>query len=245
MWANENKWNAEVESASARFGVPSALVRAIIGAESAYVPSALRREVKINDASAGLMQILLGTARGEGYSGEMGDPAQLTGLFNPGTNIYYGTSFLSAMYRRTSGNIPATISAYNGGYRPELGFGAPAPKALTLCLARDATGKCISTRNVQQGEYGNQPYVNKVLGYYEYFKLRPIVNTVPPTYSGPPITTSPPRVSPPLGNAHRDTELESSIGERDCRTPARLSWPQVWATVRYVIREWWRRRAKR
>lgn len=171
-WANEDQWANAVQSIASDFGIPSNLVLAIIAQESGFVPTASRQETAIGDVSAGLMQILYGTAKGEGYTGELGSPRLLSGLYDPSTNLHYGISYLASQYERTNGYIPETISAYNGGYRPNLGFGAPATKSLTLCLARDATGKCIKTRNVAVGEFGNKPYVDAVLSNYAYFESK-------------------------------------------------------------------------
>lgn len=147
-------------SASERHGVDPALIKAIIDKESRFNPLALRNEPAIQDASRGLMQILLRTARGEGFTGSPAD------LLNPEINIEYGTRYLKKCLRQ-AGNMAGAASAYNGGYRPTLGFGKPATRVLTVCLARDQqTGECIRSRTVQPGEYANQPYVDGVLDSY-------------------------------------------------------------------------------
>lgn len=168
-WANEEKWDALIESAASRFQVPADLVRAIIAVESQFNPAAYRIETAQNDQSSGLMQILLNTARGEGYNGPLGEPGSLTGIFNPSMNIVFGTSYLAGQYERAGGDVEATASAYNGGWNPSLGFGAKATRPVTVCLARDRNGKCIKVRNVPVGEYGNQPYVDAVLRNLAYF----------------------------------------------------------------------------
>lgn len=211
-WTNENTWDAAIRAAASQHSVPVALIKAIIAQESAYKPTAYRAEPAVNDASIGLMQILLATAKGEGYSGGVGEASKLSGLFDPATNIMYGTSYLSSRLDATRGDIPSAISAYNGGYRPDIGFGAKATKALTICLARDQkTGNCIQTRAVKIGEYSNQPYVNAVLNNMAYFEKELAVT---PTVI--------PATSPPLAVAHRDN-VESKNGGRDSsavnRTP--------------------------
>jgi hypothetical protein len=171
-WANEDRWTDIIKSAADRHGVPYTLVQAVIGRESAFNPSAYRAEPAIGDGSAGLMQILLRTARGVGYTGPLGDSKALTGLFDPATNIEYGTAYLAEQYRR-AGNAAGAVSAYNGGWRPELGFGRPASKALRLCLARSqTTGECIRWADVQPGRYGNQSHVDAVLSNLEYFEAK-------------------------------------------------------------------------
>ena len=196
-WTNENTWNAAIQSASQRYGVPTALIKAIIGQESAFRPTAYRAEAAINDASIGLMQILYATARGVGYDGPVGDAAKMTGLYDPATNVMFGTAYLDSQLARSGGNIRDAISAYNGGWRPTMGFGRPATVAFTVCLARDSTGKCIQSRNVAVGEYANQPYVNAVMGNYQYFLTQENTGGTLPTSGG---------TSPPLGDAHHDSE---------------------------------------
>lgn len=178
-WTNEEKFNKEVEFAADRFNVPPNLILAFIGHESGFKPTAVRNEPAINDKSIGLMQILYGTAKGEGFTGTEAE------LFEPATNIYYGTSYLARQLARAGNNTPNAISAYNGGWRPEIGFGAVATRPLTICLARDqVTGQCIKTRNVPIGEYSNQEYVLAILKNYGYFQSKPQTQTPPTTGGG-------------------------------------------------------------
>ncbi len=171
-WLNEDKWTDAIKQAADRYGVPYPLVQAVIARESQFNPSAYRAEPKIGDGSIGLMQILLRTARGEGYTGPAGDSKQLTGLFDPATNIEYGTMFLATQLGR-AGTPAGAVSAYNGGYRPDLGFGKPASKPVRVCLARDqVTGLCVKYRDVAAGEYANQPHVDAVLSNLAYFEQK-------------------------------------------------------------------------
>lgn len=220
-WTNENAYDVYIHEAALEYGVPSELIKAVIGQESAFRANAYRAEPKISDASIGLMQILYGTAKGEGYTGQVGDSRSLTGLYAPATNIKYGTSFLAAMLQRAGGRVASGISAYNGGYRPELGFGEPATRPITICLARDSSGKCIQTRNVPVGEYANQPYVNAVLSNYNYFL----------TQQRPPISSGGGGVPPsPLAVADQRSN-ESEVGRRIGGTPHRT----VLAVVRQAL----------
>ena len=109
-------------------------------------------EPKINDASRGLMQVLLRTARGLGYTGNE------AGLLDPSTNVYYGTRLLAENFDRAR-NWPDAISAYNGGFRPELGFGSVNTRPGLRC----------SGKTVPVGEYCNQSYVDRVNRYTVYF----------------------------------------------------------------------------
>lgn len=115
-------------------GVPAELVLAVMFIESNFNPTAYRAEPQINDASRGLMQLLLSTARGLGFSG----PADQ--LFVPATNADLGAKLLAQNLRARGGDVGAALSQYNGGYRPALGFGAKVG-----------------------GRYQNQSYVDKGL----------------------------------------------------------------------------------
>lgn len=150
-----------IREAGARHQVEPALIKAIIAQESRFRPRAHRPEPNAGpngDGSYGLMQILLATARALGHTG----PAE--GLYDPATNIEYGTRCLVDCLRRAS-TLAGAVSAYNGGYRPQLGFGEPARRPLRICLAWDTAqrGNCLRWRHVAPGEFANQSYVDAVL----------------------------------------------------------------------------------
>lgn len=216
-WINEDRYDAFVRVASANYGVPVPLIKAVIGQESAFRADAYRVEAKINDASRGLMQILYRTAQGVGYGGPAGDRAALTGLFDPATNITYGTAYLAEQIARAGGDIRGGVSAYNGGWNPSAGFGRPVTTSgIRVCLARDATGKCINYRTVPLGEYANQAYVNNVLNHLAYFEAK---ERTPPTVVA---STAP----PPLDSGYRHAN-ESQADSRASGTPARSTWTQI------------------
>lgn len=181
LFSNESRYDDYVRMAHASFpAVPVAVIKAIIAAESGFRPDAVRGEAHLGDASYGLMQILLGTAKSLGYRG---DAAQ---LMHPGVNLYYGTKLLDANYKR-AGNWPDAISAYNGGFRSELGFGKRATRLVRVCLRRDAQGQCEKWQSVNPGEYANKAYVAKVLEYMDRHgkqDLQPAGTQSPPPISG-------------------------------------------------------------
>ena len=175
MWARENDFDDIIQAWVNSFPAwpvdPAqvfAFLKAIIGQESAYNPAAVRQEPG-GDASIGLMQVLFSTARNLGYPGEVGDPAALTGLYDPGTNLYVGTKLVWQLMQQLGASFPAVASAYNGGVRPSIGMGATVTKETTICLARNTDGDCIKTFTAQPGQYGNQPYVDAVMRNYDYF----------------------------------------------------------------------------
>lgn len=139
-WSRQDDFDASVEQASASYNVPVALIKAVIGVESGFNPSAINK----NDPGYawGLMQMIPTTARALGFVGDMG--ALLT---NTGLAINLGAMLLRQNLSRTGGAVADSVSAYNGGFRPSLGLGA---------VRADGT-------------YANQAYVDRVLDTLAYF----------------------------------------------------------------------------
>lgn len=122
-----------------RRNVEPALIAAIIQRESSGDPNARRYEENVQDYSYGLMQIRSDTAKWRGYTGDPSD------LLDPGTNIYWGTEYLSYQLNRYK-NVSDAVSAYNAG----------------------------SVKRTKSGAYINQSYVDYVLSliprYRELFR---------------------------------------------------------------------------
>ena len=83
---------------------PKSLVDAIIHVESGGNPRTVGRRGEI-----GLMQIKPETARSVGYRGTR------RGLFDPATNIRYGTAYLDIALGRAHGNICQAATLFNAG----------------------------------------------------------------------------------------------------------------------------------
>lgn len=163
-------------------------VKATIGQESEFNPAATRQEPG-GDASIGLMQVLYSTAQSLGYPEAVGSPNNLSGLYDPGANIFIGTKLINDLVSRLGPDWAAVASAYNGGIRPSLGMGVRATKTVTVCLARDVYGNCLRTYTAQPGEFGNQPYVDSVMSNLAYFGGTPPEQQAgPATGGGPPAT---------------------------------------------------------
>lgn len=97
------------------FGVPPALILAVIATESSGNPYARRYEPAINDSSLGLMQMLCRTAYGLGLRGSCSQ------LYNPEISIKYGAMYLRKQYDRY-GNWLDAIAAYNAGRARHTGY---------------------------------------------------------------------------------------------------------------------------
>lgn len=97
---------------------PAMMVR-LAWIESSFNPEAVRAEPQIADASAGLMQTLVGTAQwlhdDMGYR-QYARPT-LSSLMGPQTSLYYGGAYLSWLSRYNGRSRPEEwiVRGYNGG----------------------------------------------------------------------------------------------------------------------------------
>jgi len=103
MWARENDFDAVIASASQQYGVPVPLIKAIIGAESSFNPSAQ------SSSSYGLMQVYPPTAQ------TVRPGTTAAQLLDPAINIHVGTAYLRRLLNQFGDDIQAVISAYNAG----------------------------------------------------------------------------------------------------------------------------------
>lgn len=89
-----------IGQASQKYGVDSALVKAVIQQESSFNHQA------VSSAGAkGLMQLMDGTSSGYG----------VTNPFDPKQNIEAGTQFLGGLLKKYNGNEGVALAAYNAG----------------------------------------------------------------------------------------------------------------------------------
>lgn len=97
---NLSAFRDEIAAASEASGVPEALIRAVIHAESAFQPMA------VSHANAqGLMQLIPATAERFGVS----QP------FDPASNIMGGATYLAWLLRRFDGDLLLAAAGYNAG----------------------------------------------------------------------------------------------------------------------------------
>lgn len=94
---------------SARNFLDENLVKAIIWRESSGFPNVSRWEEPLQCYSYGLIGITYTTAQQMGFTGNPG------GLFDPDTNVRYGTDYLRWQLDRYSEDVRKAVSAYNAG----------------------------------------------------------------------------------------------------------------------------------
>ncbi|WP_148863828.1 lytic transglycosylase domain-containing protein [Marinobacter fonticola] len=109
-------YRQEIASAAERYGVDSALVRAVIHAESAFNAQALSPK-----GAQGLMQLMPATAQELGVKNAM-VAAQ---------NIQGGVNYLAKMLRQFNGDIGLATAAYNAGPGAVSRYGGIPPYAET------------------------------------------------------------------------------------------------------------------
>lgn len=142
-----------VQAATHGTNVPAPLVMGLIQQESNFSPWATATDPRdvARGGSYGLMQMSLATARALGYKGVTGDPAQLTGLYDPVTNVSLGVAYLRDLITATRGDTAAAVSGYNAGLSSE----------------RQGDGK--RTGNDRTAPFINQSYVDAVMTFARQF----------------------------------------------------------------------------
>lgn len=95
---------------SEQFDVSPSLVAAVIYQESRFNPQAVSRV-----GARGLMQIMPPTGKGIASSLGEGDSFSPDKLFEPETNIKYGTWYLRDLANRYNNDVQAALAGYNGG----------------------------------------------------------------------------------------------------------------------------------
>lgn len=101
------KYQEHIVKYSKQFEIDPTFVAGVIYAESHYNPQAVSRV-----GAKGLMQLMPATAKG--VSAQLGEEA-MGDLFDPETNIRYGTFYIAQKYRDFGNSKEAALAAYNGG----------------------------------------------------------------------------------------------------------------------------------
>jgi len=93
-------YDAQIIAAANANGVPPALVKAVVKAESGFDPTAVSHA-----GAQGLMQLMPGTAAGLG----------VTDSFDPVQNLNGGAKFLRQLLDRFGGDVSKALAGYNAG----------------------------------------------------------------------------------------------------------------------------------
>src|SRR5690606_3214777 len=89
-----------IKSASEQYGVPEAIIKAVIKAESSF-----NAQATSSAGAKGLMQLMDGTANGPG----------VVNAYDPEQNINGGTKYLSMLLKKYDGELQVALAAYNAG----------------------------------------------------------------------------------------------------------------------------------
>ena len=110
--ADIRRYQGIVEAASRNHGVESALVHAVITAESGYNPNALSRK-----GASGLMQLMPDTARRYGVQN----------IFDPVENVSGGVRYLKDLLAMFNGDKRLALAGYNAGENAVIRAGNKVP----------------------------------------------------------------------------------------------------------------------
>jgi soluble lytic murein transglycosylase-like protein len=110
--ATPSELEAHIQSAAARYRIPTSLVRAIMHAESNFNPNAVSPK-----GASGLMQLMPGTAA-EMY---------VKDIFDSRENIEGGTRYLRVLANLFNGDMVKMVAAYNAGPDAVRKYGGQVP----------------------------------------------------------------------------------------------------------------------
>ena len=110
--ADIQRYSGIIEATAKAHGVDSALVHAVISAESGYKQNALSRT-----GARGLMQLMPDTARRYGVQN----------ILDPQENIQGGVKYLRDLLVLFSGNTELAVAAYNAGENAVIRYGNRIP----------------------------------------------------------------------------------------------------------------------
>jgi soluble lytic murein transglycosylase-like protein len=128
------RWASEIGEASARFGIPSQWIRAVMRVESGGETRLAGRPITSRAGAMGLMQLMPATWADMRRAHGLGsDP------YDPRDNVLAGAAYLRLMYDRFG--YPGLFAAYNAGparYHNHLASGRALPAETVTYVARIA-----------------------------------------------------------------------------------------------------------
>jgi soluble lytic murein transglycosylase-like protein len=103
-----DRWQTLIDAASARFGIPTGWIRAVMARESAGLTALDGHPIMSRAGAMGLMQLMPDTWSDMRFRYRLGnDP------FDPHDNIFAGTAYLREMFDRYG--YPGLFAAYHAG----------------------------------------------------------------------------------------------------------------------------------
>ncbi len=120
-----NDIESVIKTASRKFGVPEALIKAVIHQESQFNPRAVSPK-----GAMGLMQLMPQTAELLGVKNP----------FNPVENILGGTKYLADLMKRYQNNLELALAAYNAGPKAVEKFNGIPPYSETQDYVKKVIG---------------------------------------------------------------------------------------------------------
>jgi soluble lytic murein transglycosylase-like protein len=109
---NPAEFEQLIKTCSAKYGVNSCLVKAVIHAESGYNPNAVSSK-----GASGLMQLMPGTAKS----------LKVADRFNPKDNVEGGVKYLRFLLDTFRGDVSLAVAAYNAGLNKVAKYGGIPP----------------------------------------------------------------------------------------------------------------------
>lgn len=140
--AGRAEYRQLIERESLAFGLPPALVDAVMAVESRYNPGVVGM-----DGEVGLMQVMLPTARMMGFAGT---PSELA---SPEVNVHYGVRYLAGAWRRANGDLCTATMKYRAGHG-ETRFSYLSVEYCTRVRAHLAASGVPVTGSVPQATFG-------------------------------------------------------------------------------------------
>lgn len=143
--AGRAQYRQLIERESLAFGLPPALVDAVMAVESRYNPAVVGM-----DGEVGLMQVMLPTARMMGFTGTSME------LATPDVNVHYGVQYLAGAWRRAGGDLCTATMKYRAGHG-ETRFSYLSVEYCARVRAHLAANGVAVTGSVPQPTFGRSP----------------------------------------------------------------------------------------
>ena len=147
--AGRAQYRQLIERESLTFGLPPALVDAVMAVESSYNTAVVGM-----DGEVGLMQVMMPTARMMGFTGTSAE------LATPDVNVHYGVRYLAGAWRLAHGDICTATMKYRAGHG-ETRFSFLSVEYCTRVRAHLAASGVPVTGSVPMPTFGRTPVLGR------------------------------------------------------------------------------------